>query len=1338
MALVYIVLTSLDRRWRSNGVNAIDGEADGPVLVFIHGTGSSSQGSFSELWETKNEAGKTARQQLADRYDQKVYALEHRTLTQSPIDNALDLANFLPPGTEVHLVTHSRGGLIGDLLCLGQREGGVLTSEVIGELFAEDRTLAEQWGLGRRNADGYPAQRQKMGELLAVLEAKRPHVKRYVRTACPALGTTLASGRLDRWLSVLRFVGGGPIAQALMSFLLAVIKERTDPRSLPGLEAMMPGSALVRLLNLDALRVDADLSVIAGDIEGDSIWGRIKLALPDWFFAGDHDLVVNTGSMYGGARRKEQARYFFDQGPEVCHFNYFRNAKTVRQVAAGLLDPFNSPADFKPLHEAQRKQPARAIPKVRKPAGSMPIAIVLPGIMGSHLSEGGERVWFDLGRMANGGIDRLRIERPGITANDVFERFYGDFTDFLQGSHTVKLFPYDWRISVRESANALAALVEQCLDEVERSRQGLHIVAHSMGGLVARAMLAQRPDLLARLRSLPKPGCFRLLMLGTPNHGSFQAVRLMVGQYRIANQLALLDFQHSRDDLLKVFNCYPGAAELLPWAEKGRDFADPAHWQELHEIDGKRWPLPDAAALRAAQQTWTLLRDAPADGDYMSYIAGWADRTAYDYRIEPDGGLFGNAGQRIAFQSTGRGDGTVPWDLGRLSGVPTWYAEGVGHDQLLAHRPTFAAYLDLLLTGRTDRLSTTEPADVRGLAPVDDLRPMPADIPPYYPTEADFGGFGSAPPQSSAAAEASAQPLVKVSIRHGDLAYARYPVCVGHYQGDTQVSAERRLDTALDGALADRLRLDIYPGRLGTWEIFIAPSEFAKPAGALVIGLGQIGQLTPGALSTAISRVLLDYSLQVANWHDERFGATGTIRKARISSLLIGTGAGGFTVRDSVTAILLAVNTANTRLAQLPHPARVWIDELELLDIYEDIAVQAAHAVAEALEADDLANRFSWPERAVKSGESGLRRGFIDETPGWWRRLEITHECEREQLHFVMLTNRARAEHSLVAGQIKLADDFIADITATTNSDGDLSRTLYEMLLPNALKELAPERRDTVLLVDEESARFPWEMLDDRWTDAGPLSIAAGLLRQLKTREYRAKPLQTQANSAFIVGNPQAGEGRELPGARDEAQAVARALRADGYHVRDAIDADSGEIMRGLHADAYRILHLAGHGVHDYIIKDDEPPRKCEECEQSVPKPSKRRSGMLIGRKTVLTPGDIEQIRWVPELVFINCCHLGSTQTMGKSPYGKLAANLAVQFIQMGVKAVIAAGWAVDDTAARAFAVTFYGAMTRGTPFGRAVLEARQHIYRTHPQCNTLGRLPMLRRPGLSPDPRWR
>ena len=49
-----------------------------------------------------------------------------------------------------------------------------------------------------------------------------------------------------------------------------------------------------------------------------------------------------------------------------------------------------------------------------------------------------------------------------------------------------------------------------------------------------------------------------------------------------------------------------------------------------------------------------------------------------------------------------------------------------------------------------------------------------------------------------------------------------------------------------------------------------------------------------------------------------------------------------------------------------------------------------------------------------------------------------------------------------------------------------------------------------------------------------------------------------------------------------------------------------------------------------------------------------------------------------------------------------------VQFINTGVKAVVAAGWAVNDAAAVLFAETFHTQMLRGEQFGDTVREARR------------------------------
>ncbi|MCB1961402.1 MAG: hypothetical protein KDE68_12915, partial [Rhodocyclaceae bacterium] len=276
--------------------------ADGrPLLVFLHGTGSSTQGSFGHLWRDDSHAGAALRARMEARYGHNVLALQHRSMTESPIANALALARALPAGAELHLVSHSRGGLVGELMCLGMRdaEADPLTPALLKTLFAADRTVAVQLGLpgldkaaAKARDAAYDADRAALVELLDELRTKQFKVRRFVRVACPARGTTLASGRLDRWLSVLDFVSGAGLFGDAMDFLLAVIKERTDPRTLPGLEAMMPGSALTRLLQHPDLQVSADLSVIAGDVEGDSLWGQIKLLAADWFYGGDHDLVV--------------------------------------------------------------------------------------------------------------------------------------------------------------------------------------------------------------------------------------------------------------------------------------------------------------------------------------------------------------------------------------------------------------------------------------------------------------------------------------------------------------------------------------------------------------------------------------------------------------------------------------------------------------------------------------------------------------------------------------------------------------------------------------------------------------------------------------------------------------------------------------------------------------------------------------------------------------------------------------------------------------------------------------------------------------------------------------
>ena len=95
-------------------------KTDTPWLVFLHGTASSTEGSFGGLWE----GGANARMlPLLAHYPKRVLAFQHRTLSHNPIQNALELAQQFPKGARLHVVSHSRGGLVGELLCRSMMEG---------------------------------------------------------------------------------------------------------------------------------------------------------------------------------------------------------------------------------------------------------------------------------------------------------------------------------------------------------------------------------------------------------------------------------------------------------------------------------------------------------------------------------------------------------------------------------------------------------------------------------------------------------------------------------------------------------------------------------------------------------------------------------------------------------------------------------------------------------------------------------------------------------------------------------------------------------------------------------------------------------------------------------------------------------------------------------------------------------------------------------------------------------------------------------------------------------------------------------------------------------------
>ncbi|MEO5770691.1 MAG: hypothetical protein ABIQ29_01340, partial [Burkholderiaceae bacterium] len=85
---------------------------ESPLLVLIHGTFSNTASAFDKLWREHPQRVAA----LFAHYRGRVYGFEHATLGVGPVANALALVRALPADARLHLLTHSRGGLVAEVL----------------------------------------------------------------------------------------------------------------------------------------------------------------------------------------------------------------------------------------------------------------------------------------------------------------------------------------------------------------------------------------------------------------------------------------------------------------------------------------------------------------------------------------------------------------------------------------------------------------------------------------------------------------------------------------------------------------------------------------------------------------------------------------------------------------------------------------------------------------------------------------------------------------------------------------------------------------------------------------------------------------------------------------------------------------------------------------------------------------------------------------------------------------------------------------------------------------------------------------------------------------------
>ena len=261
------------------------------------------------------------------------------------------------------------------------------------------------------------------------------------------------------------------------------------------------------------------------------------------------------------------------------------------------------------------------------PSGKAPI-IIIPGLTGSNLvnSKTGEEVWFKARRAKDDDIrlpisPNLSRNRDNLTVQDIIRKVeffkvlpeievYERLIDALQtrggyreanwttatrkdAQDTFYVFAYDWRRDNVENAQLLMRKIETLKRRLGRPDLKFNVVAHSMGGLLARyAAMYGNADLRP---GVPQPTWAgakhfdKIFLLGTPNEGSIMSLNALLNGFSyIGGGLNLPFIQDiSRFDAFTIpaiYQLLPHEGALLAYDENLKpikvDLYDPAEWEK--------------------------------------------------------------------------------------------------------------------------------------------------------------------------------------------------------------------------------------------------------------------------------------------------------------------------------------------------------------------------------------------------------------------------------------------------------------------------------------------------------------------------------------------------------------------------------------------------------------------------------------------------------------------------------------------------------------------------------------------------------------------------------------
>ena len=979
--------------------------------------------------------------------------------------------------------------------------------------------------------------------------------------------------------------------------------------------------------------------------------------------------------------------------------------------------------------------------------GAGPVAkrgnvVVLHGIMGGELSEYGtgspSLIWVQALNLIKGQFNKLILDSEGNSSNDVrqsgiYLRYYGSLLVSLNDEWNVRPFFYDWRRDIRFAATDLNAMLT-----TQFPNQPVHLVAHSMGGLVARAFMALYPDRWNVAGTDGSRG--NLIMLGTPNYGSFAIPKLLLGTNDVLGLVAKIDLSHDSRQLLEVAKTFKGAYQMMP-AKGHIDGLDILYKSATYNVATiPQEFLDDALAFQAKIS-------GAVDETRMAYVAGYNRVTSA--AIKDVTQLANDSGYTLSK----RGDGTVPHDLGLIKGVRTFYVDEE-HMKLPANVKVQAAMSELLATCNLvnednlwkglgpefdgERGAAIESQQVllasqasrraikeqqaaalsnailsRGNLQADSVSPEEqalADLLIQHdplqlsiagqPLETNFAGDLGGEPVSTVTTppilESKVPQLTEIRIHiltksiadvsTGDTSDPLPIDCiaVGHYLRVRPTGAERDLDVAISTALRPAVSeedtvLNLFHQRGVLRGDLGVPFFLPDPRKGYDNTLIAVAGMGPTGEFGLPELSLLARELC---WSAAQLG------KKHLATVLIGASIGNLSFADGIHAWLLGVNRA---LANAPGAGR----HLEAITFvirptYESAVVNALQREAQASSDPKAApgtmkiTLVDMPKVDPPVRTSTLTSGSI----------HISIDFDPAGIYrYSAMTNSASIPERVIKLDPRRIKDTSARLLVTTDpvERYKLGKFLLEFLFPRDLRAQLTGSAPVILQLNNEAAKVYWEVAAQPLGDDDPIAAAnsmpylglqRGLTRQLRT--ILAPPPEPPPPLGRILrvlivadGNKEA----RLPGAQREAQTLMALF--------DRVN------MKGT---GNQIVYTSLIGPSkattlDVLLKiSDQPPfdvlHYAGHCVYDEKNPEQ--SGLLFSDDDRLTAADLNQVDRTPKFVFANACESGVMPSRPDLSSPELPAAFAEAFFKKGVANFICTAWPVADAPAANFAEELY------------------------------------------------